>query len=298
MHDGPAFAAYPLDRAEPSRRDDAALAALAARPDARVAAFWRLKPLVRDEGGVVAPAWLEVGRAGPPAVFLGLDADGAPVFAAALDPAAEPQSELAPGARFMELREAAGTMDAALASILAAGRSVLAWHASHGFCAKCGAASAPALGGWKRVCSVCGTEHFPRVDPVVIMLIVRDGRVLLGRGPTWPERAYSCLAGFMEPGETLADAARREAKEETGVVLGEVGFLMSQPWPFPSQIMLGLRAEALTEEITIDPHELADARWFTRGEVEAMFAGTHALARTPPPVAVAHHLLRWWLAEG
>ncbi len=297
--DAPAFTAFPLDRADHLRRDEAALAALAARLDARIGAFWRLKPLVRESAGALAPAYASADRIEAPSarVFLGLDKDGAPVFAAALDPADEPAG-IDTDARFMELREAAAGLDAGEGSILAAARSVLAWHASHGFCSKCGAASAPALGGWKRVCPACATEHFPRVDPVVIMLIVRNGHVLLGRGPSWPERFFSCLAGFVEPGETIADAARREAKEETGVALGEVSFLMSQPWPFPSSLMLGLRAEALSEAITIDRHELAEARWFSRVEVEAMMAGTNPIARTPHPVAVAHHLLKRWLEHG
>jgi NAD+ diphosphatase len=298
MHDAPAFTAFPLDRGELLRRDAGALAALAVRPDARIAPFWRLKPLVREDGGAPAIAHLPGDRfehASTEVVFLGIDPAGAPVLAAALDAEAEPAG-LVPSARFMELREAAAAgMDAGEASILAAARSALAWHATHRFCSQCGAPSTLAHGGWKRLCPACGTEHFPRVSPVVIMLITRGDHTLLGRGPSWPERFYSCLAGFMEPGETIPDAARREAKEEAGVVLGEVSFLMSQPWPFPSSLMLGVRAEALTEEIVLDPLELADARWFSRAEVEAVFAGTHPLARAPHPVAVAHHLLKWWL---
>jgi len=297
MSDAPAFTAFPLDRADALRRDEAGLAVLSARRDARVATFWGLKPLVRERDGALAPVY----RAGEAfvagaslTVFLGLDAERRPVFAAALEGEAEP-AHAEVGARFAELREAASNMDPTEASILGAARSVLAWHASHGFCANCGGTTAPAFGGWKRVCAACATEHFPRVDPVVIMLIVRNGRVLLGRAPAWPARAYSCLAGFVEPGETIAEAARREAREETGVILGEVGFLMSQPWPFPSSLMLGLRAEALSDAITLDAQELVDARWFTRDDVEAMMAGTHPIARTPPPIAVAHHLLSWWL---
>jgi NAD+ diphosphatase len=295
MTDAPAFTAFPLDRADALRRDPGALADLRARPDARLTLFWRLKPLVAD--GAIAPAYLSGGafeRGDALEVFLGVDGERRPVFAVALDGETEPAPGVE-GARFAELREAAASMDAGEASILAAARAVLGWHASHAFCSKCGGLSTPALGGWRRDCAACKGEHFPRVDPVVIMLIERDGRVLLGRAPAWPERAYSCLAGFVEPGETLADAARREAREETSVILGEVSFLMSQPWPFPSSLMLGLRAEALTDAITLDPHELADARWFSREDVAAMMAGTNAVARTPPPIAVAHHLLRWWL---
>jgi NAD+ diphosphatase len=299
MTDAPAFVAFPLDRADAVRRDEAQLAALLVRPDTRVAPLAGLKVLVREDEGALAPVYVAGDRFDPSSavvVFLGLDEDGAAVFAAGLDAGAAPPVE--PPARFEELRAAAAGLAPRAASLLAAARSVLAWHTTHRFCSACGAESAPALGGWKRVCASCAAEHFPRVDPVVIMLIVRDRRVLLGRAPAWPERAYSCLAGFIEPGETIADAARREAKEETGVLLGEVSYLMSQPWPFPSSLMLGLRAEALSEKITIDAHELSDARWFSRAEVEAMMAGTHPIARTPPPFAVAHHLLTWWLANG
>jgi NAD+ diphosphatase len=314
MLDAPAFTAFPLDRAEALRRDADAVASLAARPDARVAALWRLKPLVGDQDGALTPAYFPRSRLDPASlqskvvveVFLGLDAAGAPVFAVALDPALEPPPDFAalvmggestPDVRFVELREAAATMHAGEASILATARALFAWHEAHGFCPKCGAPSVSTLGGWKRVCSVEGTEHFPRVDPVVIMLITRDEQALLGRGVTWPEGRFSCLAGFVEPGETAEDAARREAQEETGILLGEVGFLMSQPWPFPSQLMLGLHAQALSEAIIVDPHELAEARWASRAEVEAMLAGKHPSLRGPPPFAVAYHLLRWWVSR-
>ena len=197
-----------------------------------------------------------------------------------------------------QLREAAATMDAGEGSILAAARSVLAWHATHGFCAQCGAPSVPVYGGWKRLCSACGTEHFPRVSPVVIMLITRDDRVLLGRGPTWPERFYSCLAGFMEPGETIENAVRRETFEESGIKLGRVVYHASQPWPFPYSLMIGCFGEALNEDINLDLAELEDCRWFERGEVLSMLAKTHPTLLTPPPGAIAHHLIRAWAEAG
>jgi NAD+ diphosphatase len=198
----------------------------------------------------------------------------------------------------MELREAAALLSADAGAILGAARSLLAWHETHGFCSRCGAASLPAYGGWRRVCGRCLEEHYPRVNPVVIMTIARQDRLLLGRQPSWNARAYSCLAGYVEPGETPEQAARREALEEAGVRLGDVGYVMSQPWPFPASLMLGMHAVALTDEIRIDGAELADARWFSRAEVADMMAGRHALARTPSDVAVAHHLIRRWLERG
>lgn len=310
--DAPAFVRYPLDRDEPLRSDAQRLATLRARSDAQLVVFWRLKPLIRvsaDRASVAfddaadllrlqpPPAGAEKPPGGLPEVFLGLDDRGRGVFAIAIDPAVEPAlaAELEGPLRFLELREAAATLSAGEASILGAARSLLAWHEANGFCSRCGARSISIHAGWRRNCPSCGAEHYPRVDPVVIMLIERGDRILLGRGLPWPPNAYSCIAGYVEPGETPEEAARREAKEETGILLGDVSFLMTQPWPFPSSLMLGVRAEALTEDIRIDPAELADARWFSRAEVAEMMAGRSTVARTPFPAAVAHHLIKWWL---
>ncbi len=309
MADKPAFVDDPLDRNEPLRSDPERLAVLRARADARIALLWRLKPLVRvgDDGraAIAFDAAADVQRHPPtvgadqaPEVFLGLDDQDRGVFAVALDPAVEPVLDPTGPLRFMELREAAAALPADEASILGAARSVLAWHEANGFCGRCGSRSTVVHAGWRRRCPSCGVEHFPRVDPVVIMLIEREDSILLGQGLLWPPNAWSCIAGFVEPGETPEQAARREAKEETGILLGEVRYLMAQPWPFPGSLMLGLRAEALTEDIRVDPSELKAARWFSRAEVADMMAGTHPIARTPFKAAVAHHLIRWWLERG
>lgn len=176
-------------------------------------------------------------------------------------------------------------------------RSLVDWHARHRFCAQCGQGTAIAKGGWQRTCGSCGANHFPRVDPVTIMLVEQDGRMLLGRQPRFPPRRYSLLAGFVEPGESIEEAVAREVLEEAGVVCRDVSYVASQPWPFPSQLMMGCHAHADDDSITIDETELEDARWFTRDQVaEAMAAGDDGAAFiAPPPQAIAHQLMKWWL---
>jgi NAD+ diphosphatase len=174
------------------------------------------------------------------------------------------------------------------------------WHQRHGFCPQCGHPTAIAAAGWTRRCLNCRAHHFPRTDPVVIMLTVRGEHALLGRGRRRAGARFSCLAGFMEPGETLEEAVRREVFEESGIRVGRVRYLASQPWPFPSSLMIGCLAEGLTEQITVDPEEIAEARWFPRDEIRAMVAraatGPDDLTQVsiPPPLAIAHHLCRRW----
>ncbi|MCB1488808.1 MAG: NAD(+) diphosphatase [Bauldia sp.] len=180
-------------------------------------------------------------------------------------------------------------------------RSLCYWNIRHRFCGVCGAETEMKAGGYRRDCPACGAPHFPRTDPVVIMLAIdgsgEEERCLLGRQSRFPEGMYSCLAGFMEPGETIEDAVRRETAEEAGIRLGRVRYHSSQPWPFPCSLMIGCHGEALTTDITRDEVELEDARWFGRDEVRSILAGTHPTLKCPPPIAIAHKLIRYW-AEG
>lgn len=227
-------------------------------------------------------------------VFLGR-LDGRPVFAAAVPPETGEAYAADPAFRTIDLRSLAaeGLVQAHELGLLATAKSILSWHARHGFCAQCGTPTLFAAGGFRRECPACATHHFPRVDPVVIMLIVRGESCLLGRAPRFNPGMYSCLAGFLEPGETIEDAVRRETFEEVGIRVGPVTYHASQPWPFPSSLMIGCVAQALDTAITRDPEELDDAGWFTRETVASMIAGTHADGLTvPPPMAIAHLLMR------
>lgn len=303
-----------LDRAAHMRGDDGALAAARSDPSARVILFWRGKPLVR----VARPAALVrlpvdhpvLGAAGPE-IFLGRIGD-APVFAAELqgwtpegeapeagflDASEQQHPDLPEGDVFAELRRVMTWLSAEDAELAATAKALLNWHDSHGFCAKCGAASEMAQAGWQRNCPACSAAHFPRTDPVVIMLITRGNSVLMGRSPGWPEGMYSLLAGFVEPGETLEAAVRREVWEEAGVRVGEVGYLASQPWPFPASLMMGCCGEAISDEINIDPVEIEDARWVTREDIMRAFSGQHPEILPARKGAIAQFLLEMWLAD-
>lgn len=178
---------------------------------------------------------------------------------------------------------------------IAQGASLLTWHHTHRFCGRCGGQTEMRIGGYKRACVSCNAEHFPRTDPVAIMLTVHGERCLLGRSPHFAPGMYSALAGFIEPGETIENAVRRETWEEAGIRLGRVAYHASQPWPFPHTLMIGCFGEALNEDISFDGKELEDCRWFSREEVREMIAGTHAgELRVPPQAAIAHHLIRYW----
>lgn len=309
-----------IDRAAELRGDAAALAELEARPGARTLVLWRDKPLVEEEGaeGGLSLVRLPLGHevladaAGPP-IFLGLDSgEGLWVhdlarwepedvdyasLGAFLDPTEQRHPALGGTARFAELRAVMTALDPAEAERAATGRAILGWHRTHGFCARCGAPSEMTMAGWQRTCPSCGGHHFPRTDPVVIMLITRGNSVLLGRSPGWPEGMYSLLAGFIEPGETVEAAVRREVREETGVRVGRVDYLASQPWPFPASLMIGCRGEALNEEIVLDPAELEAAHWVSRERLAQVFAGTDPTIRPARKGAIAHFLLWNWLAD-
>jgi NAD+ diphosphatase len=207
------------------------------------------------------------------------------------------------GAAFetLDLREVVNRQllpDAEL-GLLAQASSVLQWHRTHGFCGRCGARSVPANGGWRRDCPACKAQHFPRVDPVVIMLVTHGGQCLLGCGHNFASRRmYACLAGFLEPGETIEAAARRELFEEAGLAARSVSYLFSQPWPYPSSLMIGLRVEAEDMAFTMDEKELRDLKWVSREEVRAVLEGaTDRDFTLPSRVAIARDLLEAWVAS-
>lgn len=293
------FAGSPLDRAAERRCEPEWLQAQLADRATRAVLFWKGQPLVTEDGRALArvPADLldDVGDPDGP-VFLGLQ-NGRALFAAQAAEA-EPPTVAAFG-RFEGLREAAlADLAGPEAGIAAGAKALFEWHGRHRFCSVCGHRSEPAEGGWKRVCPNCRAQHFPRTDPVVIMLVTRGDRCLLGRQPRFPPGMYSCLAGFLEPGETVEDAVRRETFEEAGVRVGAVRYLASQPWPFPSSLMIGCRGEAETEELVIDRQELEDARWFSRDELRLMLERRHPEGHLAPnPIAIAHGLVRSFLAE-
>lgn len=204
---------------------------------------------------------------------------------------------LPPGTVFADLRMAMALLSPRDAEVAATARGLFAWHETHGFCANCGAPSRIDMGGWQRSCDSCGQMHFPRTDPVVIMLVTHGNALLIGRSPGFPRGVYSLLAGYMEPGETIEAAVRREVFEETAIRVGPVRYLTSQPWPFPSSLMIGCAGEALDTEITIDPAELEDAIWVSREDMVQVQAGQHPVLRSVRKGSIAHFLIRTWLAD-
>ncbi|WP_430449546.1 NAD(+) diphosphatase [Rhodophyticola sp.] len=312
------FGGSGLDRAAHLRGDEAALAAGPEAGAECILPLWRGKPLMQGEGGAARLIWLRsdhpvLAQAARVRVFLGLDegrmrhaadisawvpadVDEAQI-GAFLDPTVQAHPAAPAGAVFRELRGAMTWLTPRDAELAATAKAVLDWHRTHRFCSRCGAESAPVEGGWQRECGACGGRHFPRTDPVVIMLVTHGNDVLLGRSPGWPEGMYSLLAGFVEPGETLEAAVRREVYEETQVRIGAVGYLASQPWPYPASLMFGCRAEATSREITVDPVEIEDAVWLSREEVTDVFAGRHDRVLPARKGAIAHFLLENWLAD-
>ena len=285
---GMGFTGNPLDRADRLRHDAPALEAARADPRARVLPLKDLDPLLHDQSGRRDLLWVPAASFAPDAelLLLGLDGEGAPRFAAAW--------ESKPPVRPVNARNAAMALPVPDSGILAQARSMLAWHDSHRHCARCGASTHVEKGGYLRRCSVCNAEHFPRTDPVTIMLVLDGDACLLGRKREFPAGFYSALAGFLEPGETIEDAVRREVEEEAGIRTGQVRYVASQPWPFPSSLMIGCFAQALSREITLDTTELEDARWFSLEDCMAAFEGKGSFGPAPS-IAIAHHLLKCWV---
>lgn len=287
----PGFCSFTLDRCDDMRADAAALNALIASPEARLILLRGLDPVL--DGSALARVALPHDARIEEYILLGKDASGAPQFAALAHGALPHGGQFAP-----HVRQMAASLSPEELGLYGAARSLVDWHARHGFCAVCGAPTQAQRAGWGRRCGACEAEHFPRVDPVVIMLAEHEGRVLLGRQPRFPQRFFSALAGFVEPGETLEGAVARELFEEAGIRVRNVRYVMSQPWPFPSSLMIACTADAEDDAIRLDEKELEHAFWASADDVRAAFAGDEdAPFLAPPPMAVAHHLLRHWLAS-
>ncbi|TVV70308.1 NAD(+) diphosphatase [Sphingomonas solaris] len=287
----PGFTGSPLDRLDNERENPAAYATHRADPRARLLRLDGLDPVTNDAGAL---AWVPLGEAPADAelALLGL-IDGTPRFVAL--------GQGARGSGHNAIFRLLDSLPAGEAGTYAAARSLVDWHARHGFCANCGVPTETMRAGWARRCPGCGAEHYPRTDPVVIMLAEHeadgDRRILLGRQPRFPAGRYSALAGFLEVGESLEEAVARELMEEAGVRATAVRYVTSQPWPFPSSLMMACIARVDSDAITLDTNELEDAMWVTRADVALSIAGDAAAPFIAPPrYAIAYTLLERWLA--
>jgi len=314
------YAFNPINRVSEHRDKPDFLESQLNDPAARFVVIGRDRPVLKEGNGKFDPLFTrtEAMALGDvrETVFLGLSQSPAgtePVFAVLLDDEAisiveavsadglvDTRRQIIPGRADLAVRDlrsvtTEGLLPAEQIGYLGQAKSVMYWHARHRFCSACGSPSNPAGSGWRRECPNCGAQHFPRTDPVVIMLAVSGDDCLLGRSGRFGKGMYSALAGFLEPGETMEDAVRREILEESGIRTGRVAYVASQPWPFPSSLMMGCIAEALNRDITVDLAELEDCRWFSRRDVELMLAHTHPDGyQAPNPIAIAHHLMRAW----
>ncbi len=307
-----------LDRLVDVRRDSAAVDRLWDETDARALVFWRGKVLVEEaaEGGVslalvradhevladARGAPLLLGRSGGSVRFAAdisrwVPGDAPATLAGFDDPSRRHHPALPNSFGFAGLRNIMTLLPPADAELAVMAKAILGWHETHQFCANCGAKTAVSVAGWQRNCAACGRQHFPRTDPVVIMLITHGHDLLIGRSPNWPDGVYSLLAGFMEPGETIEAAVRRETMEEAGIAVGKVAYLASQPWPFAASLMLGCHGRALNPDITLDPAELDDAMWISRGDLADVYAGTSTRVKAARKGSIARFLMQNWLAD-
>jgi len=292
------FTGNPLNRLSEKRPDGAWIAEK--WREGRILPLWNLQVLTRGEGvlgaAFIPPALGNELAADGVCVFLGLDGETA-LFALDVSVAENAGEVLQAYGEFRELRGAAPFLRKKDLAILSQAKALIDWHQRHGFCARCGAPTVVGDAGYKRVCPGCGAEHFPRTDPAVIMLATHGEECLLARNVNWSADFYSSLAGFVEPGESIEEAVRRELFEEAGVVAGKVSYCASQPWPFPASLMIGCYAECESKDLTLDPSEIADAMWFDKKTALALLNGEIEGRRGPMKVAIAYHLIRSW-AEG
>jgi len=300
------FAGNPLDRASYHRAEPDWVAARLADPNSLALVLWNGKPMVegRKEGKGSQIAYIRADMAGELSggperlLFMGLWKETA-VFALDVEGQADPaDGPLAGVGRFEDLRAVALDLPAGDAAMLATAKAMFEWRRRHRHCAACGEASEPADGGWKRVCPACKAEHFPRTDPVVIMLPVNGERCLLGRQAAWPKGTYSALAGFLEPGESIEEACAREVFEEAGLRTTKVRYHSTQPWPYPSSLMIGLICEVEDDNAAPDQTELEEVRWFTREEARSLIKGELNDARAPGGMAIAFQLIKAWAEAG
>lgn len=306
------FGASKLNRAAHLRANSQQLCS---DPTARTIILWRGKPLIKKDNIAVVKVTLNhpITKTADAQIFLGLDTKG-PIFAsdiskwqpgenenidtsAFVDQTVQSHPDAPNGSYFAELRAIMALLGCDDAEIVTTAKGILGWHTTHPFCAKCGAPTVITQSGWQRNCPECKTAHFPRTDPVVIMLITHNNKVLLGRSSGWPEKMYSLLAGFMEPGEIIEAAVRREVFEESGVSVGAVGYLASQPWPFPSSLMIGCWGKALSAEIIVDKTEVEDALWVSKEHIVDNFCGTRSDILPARNGSIARFLIENWIKD-